>query len=100
LQGSQRRAAGLADTRHDYVILNPPFNSGADRTTPDTLKAQAHAMDSNDLFERGSARQAPSSNPVVRFPIIARPNRLATFLRHWAALWRRRNHPGDARVRR
>jgi tRNA1(Val) A37 N6-methylase TrmN6 len=29
LQGSQRRAAGLADHAFDYVILNPPFNAGS-----------------------------------------------------------------------
>jgi hypothetical protein len=34
LQGSQRRAAGLADRAFDYVIMNPPFNAAADRHHP------------------------------------------------------------------
>ena len=50
LAGKARVAAGLADDSFDHVIMNPPFNDASDRKTPDSLKAEAHAM-SDGLFE-------------------------------------------------
>jgi tRNA1(Val) A37 N6-methylase TrmN6 len=86
LQGSQRRAAGLADHAFDYVILNPPFNAAADRRAPDTLRAQAHAMDSNDLFERWLRTAAATLKPGGQVSIIARPHSTGEIL---AALGKR-----------
>jgi tRNA1(Val) A37 N6-methylase TrmN6 len=86
LQGSQRRAAGLADHAFDYVILNPPFNAAADRRAPDTLRAQAHAMDSNDLFERWLRTAAAILKPGGQVSIIARPHSTGEIL---AALGKR-----------
>jgi tRNA1(Val) A37 N6-methylase TrmN6 len=36
--GKARAAAGLTDNTFDFVIMNPPFNAGNDRATPDALK--------------------------------------------------------------
>ena len=74
LQGRMRRAAGLADNWFDYVILNPPFNAAADRQAPDPLRAQAHAMDDNDLFERWLRTAAAILKPGGQVSIIARPH--------------------------
>lgn len=80
LQGRQRLAAGLADNAFDYVILNPPFNAGADRKTPDPLKAEAHAMESDDLFERWLRTAAAILKPGGQVSIIARPESMGEIL--------------------
>lgn len=80
LQGRQRRAAGLADNAFDYVILNPPFNSGTDRKTPDPLKAEAHAMESDDVFERWLRTAAAILKPGGQVSVIARPESLSGIL--------------------
>ena len=80
LQGRQRLAAGLADQAFDCVILNPPFNAGADRKTPDPLKAEAHAMDSQDLFERWLRTAAAILKPGGQVSIIARPESMLEIL--------------------
>ncbi|MEM5473761.1 methyltransferase [Hoeflea sp. AS60] len=80
LQGSQRRAAGLDDYAYDYVILNPPFNAGSDRKTPDPLKAEAHAMEIDDLFERWLRTAAAILKPGGQVSIIARPESMADIL--------------------
>lgn len=86
LTGSHRREAGLADYAYDYVILNPPFNSGHDRKTPDLLKAEAHAMESDDLFERWLRTAAAILKPGGQVSVIARPESLAEI---FAALGKR-----------
>lgn len=80
LQGKLRRAAGLDDEAFDYVILNPPFNAGADRKTPDALKAEAHAMESNDLFERWLRTAAAILKPGGQVSVIARPESMTAIL--------------------
>lgn len=80
LQGRQRLAAGLADNAFDYVILNPPFNAGADRKTPDPLKAEAHAMESDDLFERWLRTAAAILKPGGQVSVIARPESMSGIL--------------------
>ena len=80
LEGRQRLAAGLADNAFDYVILNPPFNSGSDRKTPDPLKAEAHAMESDDLFERWLRTAAAILKPGGQVSVIARPESMAQVL--------------------
>ena len=80
LHGNQRRAAGLADHAFDYVIFNPPFNAGRDRKTPDPLKAEAHAMETDDLFERWLRTAAAILKPGGQVSIIARPESLADIL--------------------
>ena len=77
LNGNQRRDAGLADYSFDHVILNPPFNSRNDRTTPDPLKAEAHAMETDDLFERWLSTAAAILKPGGQVSIIARPESMA-----------------------
>lgn len=80
LNGNQRREAGLADYAFDYVILNPPFNSGSDRRTPDALKAEAHAMETDDLFEHWLRTAAAILKPGGQVSIIARPESMAEIL--------------------
>ena len=80
LTGNRRRAAGLADIAYDYVIMNPPFNAGRDRKTPDPLKAQAHAMEIDDLFERWLRTANAVLKPGGQVSIIARPESLADIL--------------------
>ncbi len=80
LRGAQRRAVGLADEAHDYVIMNPPFNSGRDRKTPDPLKAEAHAMEIEDLFERWLRTANAILKPGGQVSIIARPESLGDIL--------------------
>jgi tRNA1(Val) A37 N6-methylase TrmN6 len=80
LHGNQRRAAGLDDYAYDYVILNPPFNAGRDRKTPDPLKAEAHAMQIDDLFERWLRTAAAILKPGGQVSIIARPESMAEIL--------------------
>ncbi len=80
LRGNARSAAGLMDASHDYVIMNPPFNSGRDRTTPDPLKAQAHAMDSPDLFEQWLRTASAILKPGGQVSVIARPESLGDIL--------------------
>lgn len=86
LHGNQRRAAGLLDYAYDYVIMNPPFNTGRDRKTPDPLKAQAHAMETDDLFERWLRTAGAILKPGGQVSIIARPESLSDIL---AALGKR-----------
>lgn len=80
LHGKQRREAGLADYAFDYVILNPPFNAGRDRKTPDPLKAEAHAMETDDLFERWLRTAAAILKPGGQVSIIARPESMTDIL--------------------
>lgn len=86
LHSRQRHAAGLADHAFDYVILNPPFNAGSDRKTPDPLKAEAHAMESDDLFEHWLRTAAATLKSGGQVSIIARPESMADIL---AALGKR-----------
>ncbi|MEQ8481691.1 MAG: methyltransferase [Hoeflea sp.] len=80
LRGEARCAAGLADRAFDHVIMNPPFNSARDRTTPDDLKAQAHAMDTPDLFEQWLRTANAILKPGGQVSLIARPQSLADVL--------------------
>ena len=80
LQGDSRRAAGLADYIYDYVIMNPPFNSGRDRQTPDPLKSQAHAMETGDLFERWLRTANAILKPGGQVSLIARPESMSDIL--------------------
>lgn len=86
LTGNHRRQAGLADYAYDYVILNPPFNAGNDRRTPDKLKAEAHAMETDDLFERWLRTAAAILKPGGQVSVIARPESLTEI---FAALGKR-----------
>lgn len=80
LRGGLRHAAGLADNAYDFVIMNPPFNPGRDRKTPDRLKAEAHAMEIEDLFERWLRTATAILKPGGQVSVIARPVSLAEIL--------------------
>lgn len=75
LRGAARQAAGLADVSFDHVIMNPPFNSAADRVTPDALKAAAHAMP-QAMFEDWVRSAGAVCKPGGQLSLIARPQSL------------------------
>ena len=79
LSGRARVAAGLADGAFDFVIMNPPFNAGHDRRTPDPLKEQAHVM-ADGLFEHWIRSAAAVVKPRGGLAIIARPQSLGSIL--------------------
>ena len=74
--GNARRAMGLEDDAFDHVILNPPFNDGSDRRTPDALKAEAHAM-TEGLFESWLRTAGAIMKPGGQMSLIARPESIA-----------------------
>ncbi len=79
LTGMARGAAGLPDNRFDFVIMNPPFNAGVDRATPDALRREAHVM-ADGLFEAWVRSAAAVVKPRGGIAIIARPESLVAIL--------------------
>ncbi|MDX3925601.1 MAG: methyltransferase [Shinella sp.] len=79
LVGKARLAAGLEDEVHDHVIMNPPFNDAADRRTPDSLKAEAHAMNEG-LFEAWIRTAGAIMKPGGQLSLIARPQSIAEII--------------------
>ncbi len=79
LTGKARVAAGLADASFDFVIMNPPFNAGHDRASPDALKREAHVMDVN-LFATWIRSAAAVVRPRGGLAAIARPDSLRAIL--------------------
>lgn len=79
LDGKKREEAGLMRDHFDFVIMNPPFNSASDRSTPDRLKAEAHVMPPN-MFETWVKTAAAIVKPGGSLGIIARPASLYTIL--------------------
>lgn len=79
LSGKARVAAGLADGAFDFAIMNPPFNLGHDRPTPDLLKKEAHVME-DGLLEAWLRTAAAIVRPGGGMAIIARPQSLAAIL--------------------
>ena len=80
LSGQARVAAGFEDNAYEHVIMNPPFNEAGDRMAPDALKAQAHAMSGDDLFEKWIKTAAAISKPQGQLSLIARPSSLHKIL--------------------
>lgn len=80
LSGQARVAAGFEDNAFDHVIMNPPFNEAGDRKAPGALKAQAHAMSDDDLFEKWIKTAAAISKPQGQLSLIARPSSLQKIL--------------------
>ncbi|MBB6261815.1 tRNA1(Val) A37 N6-methylase TrmN6 [Paenochrobactrum gallinarii] len=72
LTGKKREEAGLISNYFDFAIMNPPFNSAADRSTPHALKAEAHVMPP-DMFEAWIKTAAAIVKPTGSVAIIARP---------------------------
>jgi tRNA1(Val) A37 N6-methylase TrmN6 len=79
LSGKARAAAGLGDGSFDFVVMNPPFNAGHDRATPDELKRGAHVMP-HGLFEAWLRSAAAVVKPKGGAAIIARPQSIAELL--------------------
>lgn len=77
--GRARRAMGLDDDSFDHVIMNPPFNDGSDRRTPDALKAEAHAMH-DGLFESWVRTAGAILRPGGQLSLIARPESIADII--------------------
>lgn len=91
LTGKARRTAGLADAGFDFALMNPPFNEGRDRASPDGLRRDAHVME-DGLFESWLRTAAAIVRPRGGLALIARPRSLPAIL---AAMDRRF---GDARI--
>ncbi|TCM55835.1 tRNA1(Val) A37 N6-methylase TrmN6 [Rhizobium sp. PP-F2F-G48] len=72
LSGRARVEAGLPSDVFDHVVMNPPFNNGADRRTPDALKAAAHAMN-DGLFDAWLRTAGAILRPGGQVSLIARP---------------------------
>lgn len=68
-------ALALPPDQFDWVIMNPPFNDPADRTTPHATKADAHVMQV-DLFEIWLKRAASVLHAKGQVALIARPESL------------------------
>ncbi|MGO4437635.1 tRNA1(Val) (adenine(37)-N6)-methyltransferase [Rhizobium sp. RAF56] len=79
LAGKARNAAGLVDDSFHHVIMNPPFNDGSDRRTPDALKAEAHAM-TDGLFEAWVRTAGAIMIPGGQLSLIARPESIAEII--------------------
>lgn len=79
LTGRARLAAGLGDDHFHHVIMNPPFNDASDRTTPDALKAEAHAM-VGGLFEGWIRTAGAILIPGGQLSLIARPESIAEII--------------------
>ncbi|WP_075289994.1 tRNA1(Val) (adenine(37)-N6)-methyltransferase [Pararhizobium arenae] len=78
-KGRERAAAGLVDDSFHHVIMNPPFNDGSDRRTPDPLKAEAHAME-EDLFEIWIRTACAITRPGGQLSLIARPESISEII--------------------
>jgi tRNA1(Val) A37 N6-methylase TrmN6 len=79
LAGKARVAAGLEDSAFDFAIMNPPFNLGHDRPTPDALKKEAHVMEEG-LLEAWIRTAGAIVKPRGGMAIIARPQSLTAIL--------------------
>jgi tRNA1(Val) A37 N6-methylase TrmN6 len=79
LSGKARNEAGLKDRSADFVLMNPPFNDGRDRATPDALRREAHVAD-EQVFETWLRSAAAILKPRGRLALIARPASLARIL--------------------
>lgn len=79
LTGTARIAAGLKDNNFDFAIMNPPFNSANDRTTPDPVKAEAHVMTAG-MVEQWVRTSAAILKPGGSIAIIARPTSITDLL--------------------
>ena len=80
LQSTNIGTINAYDGAFDFAVMNPPFNEGADRASPDALRRSAHVME-DDLFERwlrtASAILRPRGGEVA---LIARPQSLGDIL--------------------
>ncbi|WP_455479671.1 tRNA1(Val) (adenine(37)-N6)-methyltransferase [Bartonella sp. B23] len=79
LKGKSRLTAGLTDNSFDFAIMNPPFNSPADRKTPDQQKSEAHVMP-EAMFDNWLRSAAAIVKPGGFLGLIARPQSLSDVL--------------------
>ncbi|WP_245408323.1 tRNA1(Val) (adenine(37)-N6)-methyltransferase [Zhengella mangrovi] len=79
LRGKARAEAGLTDNGFDAVLMNPPFNAGHDRRTPDDLKAEAHVM-ADGLIEAWVRTAAAITRTRGLVALILRPDAIGEAL--------------------
>jgi tRNA1(Val) A37 N6-methylase TrmN6 len=79
LTGKARNAAGLTNDSFHHVIMNPPFNDGSDRLTPDPLRAEAHAM-TEGLFDTWLRTASAIAIPGGQLSLIARPESVSEII--------------------
>lgn len=63
----------------DFVVMNPPFNQAADRSSPDALRREAHVMET-ETPERWLRAAAAVARRRAGVAIIARPALLGEIL--------------------
>lgn len=80
LSGQSRIEAGLPDDQFDHVIMNPPFNESGDRVSTNELKAKAHSMSDDLLFDKWIKTAASIAKPHGQLSLIARPSSLYRIL--------------------
>ncbi|WP_336294049.1 tRNA1(Val) (adenine(37)-N6)-methyltransferase [Bartonella sp. CB169] len=78
-KGKNRLKVGLEDNSFDFAIMNPPFNSPADRKTPDKQKSEAHVMP-EAMFDNWLRSAAAIVKPSGYLGLIARPQSLTDIL--------------------
>ncbi|WP_336276369.1 tRNA1(Val) (adenine(37)-N6)-methyltransferase [Bartonella sp. CB178] len=78
-RGKNRLESGLLDNTFDFAIMNPPFNSSADRKTPDKQKFEAHVMP-DAMFDNWLRSAAAIVKPGGYLGLIARPRSLTDIL--------------------
>lgn len=77
--GAERLKQGLNDDTFDYVIMNPPYNTGHHRAPKDTMKSEAHIMGEGGLdawFRTASAILKPGGT----LSMIYRTENIASIL--------------------
>ena len=79
LTGKARTEAGLRDRSADFVLMNPPFNDGRDRATPDALRRAAHVA-GEQIFEAWLRSAAAVLRPHGKVALIARPASIGKIL--------------------
>lgn len=80
LSGQARVTAGLLDAQFDHVIMNPPFNEKGDRVSTHELRAKAHAMIDDQMFDKWIKTAASIAKPQGQLSLIARPSSLFRIL--------------------
>ena len=70
----------LGDSSFDWAIMNPPFNSKLDHTSPDALRREAHVMENDEVFFDWLKTAGWLVRPGGGVSVIARPTSLAAIL--------------------
>ncbi|MEE9313569.1 MAG: methyltransferase [Rhizobiaceae bacterium] len=79
ISGEARSAAGLIENSYDFIIANPPYNTNARQTSPNSNRARAHAMEQG-MFGAWLKTAAALAKPKATIAVIMRPETLGEAL--------------------